>query len=290
MMLTMYDPFSGNMYGFDTSVITSLIAIDCYTKSEIDSKLSAVLKLCGQKETASQLPKSGNEVGDVWIIEDEGAEYAWVKALKWERLGPTLSTDAYATTDYVNGLVGSLPSGYQNVVAYIQSVANSTVATSTYNAFLSTNTAAIADAKKAGTDAKSALDTYKSSNDQAVATAKKSGDDAQTDINTFKQAQLVFESTVENITQLLNPTDKAVTTDPTFGRHKTYYKLVSEEYVALVRGTDYEATESISDFGETVYEDKSVRMSDVVSKINQLVAAGNTLISAHKQAVQEVVE
>ena len=268
MMLTMYDPFSGNMYGFDTSVITSLIAIDCYTKSEIDSKLSAVLKLCGQKATASQLPKSGNEVGDVWIVEDEEAEYAWIKSLKWERLGPILDLTSYATTNYVNTLVGTIPSVYNSVVAYIEavaSVANSALPAATFNSFVSTNS-------------------------QAVAAAKKAGDDAKTGLDNFKTAQLVFEATVQEISALIDSSTKVATTDTNFSRRKTYYKLEGGEYVALVRGTDYEAMESIADFGITVYEQQGFSVSAIISKVNELVAAGNSLISAHKQAAVEVVE
>ena len=268
MMLTMYDPFSGNMYGFDSSVVTSMISTNCYSKTEIDGKLSAVLKLCGQKATASQLPKSGNEVGDVWIVEDEEAEYAWIKSLKWERLGPILDQSSYATTNYVDTLVGTVPSVYNSVVAYIEAVANvasNALPAATFNSFVTTNS-------------------------QAIAAAKKAGDDAQTGLDNFKTAQLVFESTVQEISTLIDPSTKVVTADTNFSRRKTYYKLEGGDYVALVRGTDYEAMESVADFGVTVYEQQGFSVSAIISKVNELVAAGNSLISAHKQAAVEVVE
>ena len=251
MMHTMYDPLSGNMYGFDDSVITNMIATSCYSKSEIDTKLAAVLKLCGSKESYSQLPKSGNEVGDVWIVLDEHAEYAWVKSNEWEELGPVINLDPYATQDWTRSLVGTVPNGYQNVTAYIAAVA--TVANS----------------------------------------AKKSGDDAKTTVDNFKTAQLVFEAATESIAALVNPVaQKEETTDTNFSRHKTYYKLVGAEYVTLIIGVDYEAMDSISDFGETVYEEvtPSLSTSTLVNKINELITAGNALIAAHKQTavVEEV--
>ena len=239
MMHTMYDPLSGNMYGFDDSVITNMIATSCYSKSEIDTKLAAVLKLCGSKESYSQLPKSGNEVGDVWIVLDEHAEYAWVKSNEWEELGPVINLDPYATQDWTRSLVGTVPNGYQNVTAYIAAVA--TVANS----------------------------------------------------DNFKTAQLVFEAATESIAALVNPVaQKEETTDTNFSRHKTYYKLVGAEYVTLIIGVDYEAMDSISDFGETVYEEvtPSLSTSTLVNKINELITAGNALIAAHKQTavVEEV--
>lgn len=420
MMRTMYDPFSGNMYGFDDSVITGIIADACYSKSEIDSKLAAVLRLCGQKDKYSDLP-STHEVGDVWIVLEDNSEYAWIKSGKWEKLGPVLDLSPYATKVYVDTLVGTVPSAYNSVVAYIAAVsevANAALPKATYDAFLTTNTAAIAAAKKAGDDAQTTIDNYKTSNDNAlagvkstadgavqstdfesfkttntaaIAAAKKAGDDAQatidnyktsndqalatvkstadgavqnsdfetfkssnstavadakkagTDaaaaldnyktsnnqalanvkstadgalqasdfrtfedinaqniaaaarvgadaqqsINDFETAQLVFESTAESIAALVDPTTKVETSDVYFSRRKTYYKLVDTEYVALVIGTDYDAMSPVADFGETVYESQGFAVTAIISKVNELVAAGNTLIAAHKAAVQE---
>lgn len=53
--------------------------------------------------------------------------------------------------------------------AAAKAVADSALPTATFNEFETTNTAAIADAKKAGTDAQTALTTYQTSNDQAIA-------------------------------------------------------------------------------------------------------------------------
>ncbi len=53
--------------------------------------------------------------------------------------------------------------------AYVDAQVGTKVSTSDFTAFQETNTAAIADAKKAGTDANAALEAYKTTNDAAVA-------------------------------------------------------------------------------------------------------------------------
>ena len=42
----------------------------------------------GTKENVSSLPQSGNQVGDLWHINENGNEYAW-DGSKWEALGGT---------------------------------------------------------------------------------------------------------------------------------------------------------------------------------------------------------
>ena len=64
-----------------------------YTKTEADAKyatkaqIASVFNYKGAKATASALPASGNTVGDVWAVTDEGNElYAWNGA-SWDDLG-----------------------------------------------------------------------------------------------------------------------------------------------------------------------------------------------------------
>ena len=40
----------------------------------------------GTKENISNLPQSGNQVGDLWHVNEDGNEYAW-DGSKWEALG-----------------------------------------------------------------------------------------------------------------------------------------------------------------------------------------------------------
>lgn len=78
--------------------------------------------------------------------------------------------DPSASTTYTINLPaadGTLALASDVVAA--KAVADAALPTATFNEFQTANTAAIADAKKAGTDAQTALTTYQASNDQAVA-------------------------------------------------------------------------------------------------------------------------
>lgn len=96
---------------------------DYYTKTETDSKvdsalnefkasLGQIIKIKGVKTSESDLPSTGNEVGDLWFVgtadetTDSYSEYVWTTANKWEYLG-RISTEVnlsgYATITYVDG-------------------------------------------------------------------------------------------------------------------------------------------------------------------------------------------
>ena len=62
---------------------------DAYTKTEVDSKLSAVYKFKGTVESIDSLPSSGNIIGDVYNVEDTGANYAWTES-GWDKLSETI--------------------------------------------------------------------------------------------------------------------------------------------------------------------------------------------------------
>ena len=46
----------------------------------------------GTKENISNLPQSGNQIGDLWHVNEDGNEYAW-DGSKWEALGGIHSSD-----------------------------------------------------------------------------------------------------------------------------------------------------------------------------------------------------
>lgn len=77
---------------------------------------------------------------------------------------------------------------------YVDAQVGTKVSTSDFTAFQTTNTSAIADAKKAGTEAAAALDTYKTSNDAAV--AKKADSETVTAELAKKQDKLVSTDNV----------------------------------------------------------------------------------------------
>ena len=117
MMRILYDTVSGNMYSFDDTVVSKMIGDTCYDKSEIDRKISAVLKIQGQKATKNELPLTGNERGFVWIVTEDNAEYVWLSdaatgtLADWEKLGPVIDLSGYYTKEEINTLLGTVPEG-----------------------------------------------------------------------------------------------------------------------------------------------------------------------------------
>ena len=73
---------------------------DAYTKSEIDGKLGGAMHYKGQKPTFAELPVEGNQPGDVWDVQADGANYAW-NGTGWDKLSGTVDLSAYATTEWV---------------------------------------------------------------------------------------------------------------------------------------------------------------------------------------------
>ena len=83
---------------------------DAYTKTEIDNKVSSVYKYKGSVATYAALPSTGQVVGDVYNVEENGANYAW-DGTTWDKLGETidlspylLQTDAAATYATITNL------------------------------------------------------------------------------------------------------------------------------------------------------------------------------------------
>lgn len=58
-----------------------------------DLNLSGVLKFKGVKATYAELPVSENELGDVWLVTSEDAEYVWTENNEWELFGSAFVTN-----------------------------------------------------------------------------------------------------------------------------------------------------------------------------------------------------
>lgn len=56
----------------------------------ISDSLSSVLNYKGVKATTSELPQSGNKVGDVWHVTEDDGEWAW-NGTEWEELGSAMT-------------------------------------------------------------------------------------------------------------------------------------------------------------------------------------------------------
>ena len=67
-------------------------------KSAIDSAISTVYKWKGSVDTVSDLPASGNAVGDVYNVVSSGANYGWT-GTNWDNLGGIDAVDAVPVKD-----------------------------------------------------------------------------------------------------------------------------------------------------------------------------------------------
>lgn len=93
--------------GLGTKVSTLETKVgNVYTKSEVDAKVSSVMRYKGSKDTYAELPSEGNEIGDVWNVVGADAEngvragdnFAW-NGTGWDNLGGAVVLDGYATKD-----------------------------------------------------------------------------------------------------------------------------------------------------------------------------------------------
>lgn len=77
---------------------------DAYTKDEIDGKIASTFHYKGTKATYAELPVEGNEIGDVWNVEQADVEHgikagdnvAW-NGTAWDVLAGVTDLSAYAT-------------------------------------------------------------------------------------------------------------------------------------------------------------------------------------------------
>lgn len=86
-----------------TNITAGTANTDAVNKKQLDDAIAGigtVFNYKGSKATVSQLPTTGNTVGDVWYVEDESVGYIWLTdtehpAGKWEQLGPTIDLSGY---------------------------------------------------------------------------------------------------------------------------------------------------------------------------------------------------
>lgn len=91
-------------------------ADDVVRKKELDSALTSVYTYKGSKDTYANLPATGNNVGDVWNVEDTGTNYAW-SGTNWDSLSANVldstgnstvqAMSQKATTDELNKKVNT---------------------------------------------------------------------------------------------------------------------------------------------------------------------------------------
>lgn len=85
----------------NSSAASTLSSAKSYTDTQINTKLSSALKYKGSKDTYADLPKTGNQVGDVWNVvaaygnAHAGTNWAWNGTI-WDPLGGTIDLTNYA--------------------------------------------------------------------------------------------------------------------------------------------------------------------------------------------------
>lgn len=89
-------------YRLEFATTTMLNSANIYTDRQINAKLSSALKYKGSKDTYADLPKTGNQVGDVWNVvaaygnAHAGTNWAW-NGTVWDPLGGTIDLTNYVT-------------------------------------------------------------------------------------------------------------------------------------------------------------------------------------------------
>lgn len=85
-----------------STATSTLASAKSYTDTQINAKLSSALKYKGSKDTYADLPKTGNQVGDVWNVvaaygnAHAGTNWAW-NGTVWDPLGGTIDLTNYVT-------------------------------------------------------------------------------------------------------------------------------------------------------------------------------------------------
>ena len=84
--------------GTNPTTIAGYGITDAYTKSEIDTKLTSGMHYKGSVATVSQLPASGNEVGDFYNVTATGENYAW-DGSAWDLTGSIVDLQAITNAE-----------------------------------------------------------------------------------------------------------------------------------------------------------------------------------------------
>lgn len=67
---------------------------DVYSKEEVDAKVNAIYKFKGSVENLEALPKEGNEVGDVYYLQDANMNVVWTGEA-WDYMGDVIDLTEY---------------------------------------------------------------------------------------------------------------------------------------------------------------------------------------------------
>ena len=116
--------------GAKVSTLETKVA-NTYTKAEVDSKVSSVMRYKGSKDTYADLPAEGNVIGDVWNIATAdtaqgikaGDNVAW-NGTGWDILGGAVDLSGYATKTDLNSKVDKVEGSRLMTTAEGEKLAN----------------------------------------------------------------------------------------------------------------------------------------------------------------------
>lgn len=112
--------------GLDSALGTKANSSDVYIKTqtynreEIDAKVASVYRYKGSVANEAALPTSGQEVGDVYNLEDTGMNVAW-DGNNWDELGISVDLTLYLTKDEASSIYAAKATtlaGYGIIDAY----------------------------------------------------------------------------------------------------------------------------------------------------------------------------
>lgn len=99
-----------------TLLLQDTLVISPKTKQQVDKNTADIAELQeksaiayhfkGSKPTFNDLPTTGNEVGDVWDVQDTGVNYGWT-GTEWDELGPLADLEPYLTKEEADVLLAS---------------------------------------------------------------------------------------------------------------------------------------------------------------------------------------
>ena len=92
--------WDSNKYIYSTTPSASDNSTKVATTAYVDSainELGSLLTFKGVVATTGDLPGSGNDVGDVWVVSEDNSEHVWTGSA-WERLGTTVDLSGYVPT------------------------------------------------------------------------------------------------------------------------------------------------------------------------------------------------
>lgn len=97
----------------NTAKSEAISTAQSYTDSQINAKLSSALKYKGSIENYSDLPKTGQQIGDTWNVVNAygnahaGTNWAW-NGITWDPLGGTVDLTNYVTMDLPTGTANTI--------------------------------------------------------------------------------------------------------------------------------------------------------------------------------------